>query len=647
MDDNHTTATRRIKSLELIAAIAILLSIIITCLVYSPGIAGIFTLDDTTTLTLLNKFGGITDLGKLTQFLSDGVGILGRPMSMLSFLIDDQYYPGDPSQYRYTNLMTHLLCGMFLMLFVKHVFELKNLKANHIIFLTVMVPAYWLIHPLNVSTTLYIVQRMTLLMSLFVLVGLTIYTYGRKTVISKQYVGIAILTTAVIIFGTLAALSKENGALICVYILVLETTLFKEIPRPTLFKYWLYLFIVLPIVVMFGYLIYNLDALSIPYHQRDFTLLERLLTECRILITYLYQITIPPSGGTGLYHDDFVVSTSLFSPITTLFSFLTIIGLVYIAVRFRKKQPVISFAIFWFFGGHVLESTVLPLELYFEHRNYLPMLGPLIGIMFYLYKFAVAQKNLQQRKLILSLPILLLFLSSIFTFQSAKIWGTPDLMYVTWYKEHPNSLRASTMYATFLEKNGKYSEAIDILNNTYHKHPDTVALPLYALKISCSSNVPPAIRVIDVIQASSHAKYRGILTQVIQQLINTIHKATCPYIKMEDVISILTALEKSDKIANPTMANLLFILSDLYVQKGLLTPAVETLDRAFQKQRIPTYALRQAELLSSAGLYQDALDYIEKAKQANSVRQIFKPSELDVILKMQSMIVNRMNSRAK
>jgi len=647
MDDKYPTTARNIKHLELIAVISIFGSMLVTYIVYIPGLSGIFTLDDANTLVFLNKLGGVTNLTSLAQFLADGVGVLGRPISMLSFLIDDQYYPGDPSQYRFTNLMIHLLCGLFLVLFIKNIFELLNTEVKLKYYIVSLAPAYWLIHPLNVSTTLYIAQRMTLLMTLFTLVGLVLYTYGRKTLNSRQHLGIATIIAALAIFGTLATLSKENGALIVIYVLVLELTLLKDLPRPKLFKYWFYGFIVFPILIMLGYIIYNFGNLSIPYNYRDFTLVERLLTEFRILISYLYQILIPPSGGTGLYHDDIAISKSLISPITTLLSLIGIVALIYLAIRSRKSQPVLSFSLLWFFGGHILESTVLPLELYFEHRNYLPMVGPLIGEIYYIYLFASKQQISTRRNLLLSLPIALIFLSSIFTFQSARIWGTPDLMYFSWQKEHPNSLRATTMYATSLEKRGNYSEAIKLLENNYKTHSDTVSLPLYILAISCHSSMTPNFDIRDITKAASHAVYRGILTQVLDQLIKTIQDSNCTYVKIDDIISILIALEKSERISNHTKANLMFMLSELYVKKGELNSAIEALDRAFQKQPIPTFALRQAELLSSAGLYQDALVYIEKAKQADLRRKIFKPSERVIIAKMQKSILEKINLKSK
>jgi hypothetical protein len=41
----------------------------------------------------------------------------------------------------------------------------------------------------------------------------------------------------------------------------------------------------------------------------------------------------------------------------------------------RKRAPLVAFGLAWFLIGHSLESTLLPLEIAHEHRNYLPLFG--------------------------------------------------------------------------------------------------------------------------------------------------------------------------------------------------------------------------------------------------------------------------------
>lgn len=115
------------------------------------------------------------------------------------------------------------------------------------------------------------------------------------------------------------------------------------------------------------------------YQLRPFSMVERLLTEGRAIWFYLGLIVGPDMEALGLYHDDFIVSRGLLSPWTTLPALIGLGGLVLLAWKVRTRSPIITFGISWFLIGHALESTLLPLELVHEHRNYLPVFGILLA----------------------------------------------------------------------------------------------------------------------------------------------------------------------------------------------------------------------------------------------------------------------------
>lgn len=644
MEDNHIIVPDKGLVARLLLPTLIICLLVATYAVYRPGLSGAFMLDDTHTLRALNKMGGITSLTNLLHFMTDGVGNIGRPLSMLFLSIDDQYFPGDPAKYRYTNLLIHLLCGLFLLLFALKISRATNLTPRQANYLAILVFAFWLLHPLNVSTTLYIVQRTTQAMSLFLLIGLTCYVYGRFLVIKKSTTGTILICSSVAVFGVLAFLCKENGVLICLYILILETTILRPVYSPKWLKYWLAIFTILPLTLLAFYLIYRFNSFVSAYAVRDFSMWERLLTESRILLVYLREIAFPPFSNTGLFHDDYPVSTSLLSPLSTLLCIIFIIVTITLAIRLRKTQPILSMSILWFFGGHILESTFIPLELYFEHRNYIPMIGPVFGIMYYCIRLFSMTRNHSARLLTLAFPLLLITVSSVFTYQSAKLWGNPDVMYSVWYHEHPGSLRAATMYAQVVEKHGNYSNAIEILQNTYKQHPDTVALLLYSLNLSCQSGIPIHGDINDIIEEARHATYRYALPAVTEQLISTVTSGNCRNISIDDLISLLKSLENAQRLRGSAKVSILMMLSDLYVRKGMLSPAVETLDRAYKTQINSNIPLQQAALLTSAGLYEDALSYINRAKLADEKRSLLKPSEIKTILIMEKQIKNRLEN---
>ena len=123
------------------------------------------------------------------------------------------------------------------------------------------------------------------------------------------------------------------------------------------------------------------------YERREFTLYERVLTQFRVMVRYLSLIIFPHPARLNLDYN-FTISESLFAPITTLFSVIFIFSSIIFAVFVRNRYPLISFCIFWFYINNIIESTVIALEIIFEHRVYIPSIGVIFMIAVLLFRFA-------------------------------------------------------------------------------------------------------------------------------------------------------------------------------------------------------------------------------------------------------------------
>ena len=130
------------------------------------------------------------------------------PVSMLSFLLDAQDWPANPAPFKYTNILIHLLCGLafcWLSFLLSQLLQLSRAASAQI---ALFVMGIWLVHPLNVSTTLYVVQRMTQLMTLFAGLSL-IFICWVGELLSIIQEGIAISRTLLVSFRT--AIGFEQG----------------------------------------------------------------------------------------------------------------------------------------------------------------------------------------------------------------------------------------------------------------------------------------------------------------------------------------------------------------------------------------------------------------------------------------------------
>lgn len=419
--------------------------------IYLPGLSGNFIFDDNTNI-VNNDSVQMHDLsaGSIDGAMLAGIsGPLKRPISMLSFGLNYYFSGFDPYYFKLTNLVIHLLNGIGLFFLTRLILQAHRrrteprLTDTRILITSVAVSAAWLVHPLNLTAVLYVVQRMTSLSALFIILGLLCYVAGRQR-INDGRPGAALILTGVLAFTPLAVLSKENGALLPVFMLVIEYTLFgfqTPQPRQRHLLYALYtLSIAVPAVIIATYTVISPHWLMSGYRIRDFDLTERLLTESRVLWFYLKLILVPTASQLGLFHDDFPISHGLFEPHSTLAAVIGLVALLAMALWSRRRAPLLALGLLWFFVGHSLESTILPLELIHEHRNYLPDYGVLMILAYgLLYPYSLANTLLGRQTLTAAFIVLL----SIGTAVRASDWGNPTLFAVIETAHHPESARAN------------------------------------------------------------------------------------------------------------------------------------------------------------------------------------------------------------
>lgn len=363
---------------------------LLTLIAYLPGLTGDYLFDDTVNI-LENRALDIKslDFKEISKAaFSTKSGSLRRPVSMTSFALNRYFFGIEPFSYKLINLAIHLLTGLLLYWLTRQItdsyrrYRNRDFSPQLANWLPAIVCGLWLLHPLNLSSVLYIVQRMTSLSSLFMVGGLCLYLFGRRRILAGQH-GLGWMLAGLLGCGALAIFSKEIGVLLLLYLLVVELSLFRfrdaqgRIDRTV--TVFFAVCIALPLVSGLLYILANFDSFT-NYAGRDFSLAERLLTEARVLTFYLKLIVAPSITQLGLYHDDIVISTGLLTPPSTLVSLAFLSGLLLTGIILLRRQPLISLGILWFFAGHTLESTIIPLEIAHEHRNYLPGYGIILAL---------------------------------------------------------------------------------------------------------------------------------------------------------------------------------------------------------------------------------------------------------------------------
>src|SRR6185312_14968403 len=195
---------------------------------------------------------------------------------------------------------------------------------------------------------------------------------------------------------------------------------------------------VVPSLAILGYVLWTAvrGIASGEMGVRTWTIGQRLLTEPRVLWDYLGLLWLPRPFSHGLFNDQFLASTSLWQPATTLPALLGVLGLIAGAWWLRRRYPALALAVFFYFAVQLIESSSLPLELYFEHRNYVPAL-----LMFWPLALWLADTR-QLARLKLALMLVLPLGLALMTHARAKLWGDPQAQSMLWAQINPQSPRA-------------------------------------------------------------------------------------------------------------------------------------------------------------------------------------------------------------
>ena len=272
----------------------------------------------------------------------------------------------------------------------------------------------------------------------------------------------------------LACFSKENGLLMFAYIGMIEIFIFKLKfkSRQEMMAIFIFqsVFFLIPAII-FIYLIFSGYFLA-GYVYRPFDMTERLLTEARVFWFYITQILIPQANLFGLHHDDFTLSTDLFSPITTILSVTGILGLLLVCVYCFKRFVWISFGIAFFIVGHLMESTVIPLNLIHEHRNYLPSIGPLI-IFILCIKFTLNKINSTYFNYFMFLFIALF---SFVTMSRAYDWSDETLLAERLVQRHPESISSNYEAAYIYFKKYESTKNLELFEQSKRSFGKTLIL---------------------------------------------------------------------------------------------------------------------------------------------------------------------------
>lgn len=362
-----------------------LMAAVLAAIAFLPGLPGAFVFDDIPNIVNNSSIHlSQMNLGALLEILSTKqVSGAMRGIPTLTFALDYWRAGGvaDPATFKSTNILIHAVTTFALAWLFRSLLSFANVSPRRANWFALALASAWALHPLQVSAVLYAVQRLQTMGTLFLVLALVAYLHARRAqmqgVAGKRGMLMAVLAWA------LAMGCKEDSVLLPLYTLALELTILRFAAtdlRTALLLRRVYL-----VAAVAGMLLYLFWV--VPHYWqwqahagRDFSTLERLLTQPRVLCMYLGQILLPLPQHMPFYYDWLQPSRGLLQPWTTLPAILVVLGLLGLAWAMRQRLPLFALGIFLFFGAHAIASNVVALELAFEHRNHFALVGAVLAV---------------------------------------------------------------------------------------------------------------------------------------------------------------------------------------------------------------------------------------------------------------------------
>jgi tetratricopeptide (TPR) repeat protein len=378
---------------------AIFVMILVALIVYSNTFNSAFQFDD---IYHIVQRPNLKTMDQFTHF-STWTQVNERPVPMFTLAVNYQMGQLNETGYHVFNLIFHIISGIIVYYLVLLILSLPMFAGEKIApyrnWFALLMALLFLTHPIQTQAVTYVIQRITVLASLFYLLSVFLYIKGRLSHIDKGW-GKETITYYCLTFVSfvLAVLSKQIAVTIPLALLMTE---FYFIRDKEGMPYKNYLKIGsggIALGIILSLIFYGLpnETKEIPRHIY-------LFTEFRVLIKYIQLLILPVNQNLDY---DIVASTGLFHW-KELLSMFVIIGLIALAIYLFNKKRLISYGIAWFFLTLSVESTIIPIrDFIYEHRLYLPIFGFLLVATYLLFSIRTKVKTIPAGAIIMGMLIL-------------------------------------------------------------------------------------------------------------------------------------------------------------------------------------------------------------------------------------------------
>lgn len=411
--------------------------------VYAISLHAPFYLDDFRNI----KENSLLQTGSVQDFF-----IQSRFIGTLTFFAQEKLGLNSVLEYRLVNVSIHILNTFLVYFLVNSLLNLCGKENKTIAFFTALIFA---IHPLNSQPVIYIVQRYSLMSAFFYLLCTLTYIEFRKAINKNHITKTLSFVLILVISMFLGWFSKQNFISVIFVFAILEVLFFKrDKSYTTLYNSLLFLGVSLLIVSLTTEsgkeFIKLIDSAS--RETKDISRLDYFLAQLNILWIYVGKFFLPID-----LRLEYSIFSNSFSNLTTAISFLGHLCLLVIGISLFRKRPEITFAILFFYCGHMIESSIIPIrDFAFEHRTYISNFA-----LSFIFVSIIAEcgKAFNKQKEVLALISLTAITYSFLTFHRAETWSNKEVFLENEASLSPSNPRVLTALAKEYRNNGKVDKA--------------------------------------------------------------------------------------------------------------------------------------------------------------------------------------------
>lgn len=604
----HQSPQRRFLPFVLLAA-----SLTIAAGAYSLALPGYWLFDDWPNLAQLIQ---VADIRTALQFMLAGdAGPLGRPVSLATFALQADAWDTRPEAMLAVNFGIHLLSMLAVFFLAAGLARIglpqDALRARWI---GAFVALLWGLAPFLATTHLMVIQRMTSLSALFLFAGLALFVWAHLT--DRRNLRLAALVAGLGLGTLLATFSKENGALLPLLALAI---LVLWIPREqwltgTVERLALGLLVLLPSLFILGYLgLGFIETLQRGDYgpRRDFTPVERLLTQPVILLDYLRQLLLPQAVAVTPFMDHIPPSRGWLEPPITLVAWLFWGTLVATAIALRRLAPWFVFGLGFFLLGHILESTHIGLELYFAHRNYVPAFGLFFALVYFALTVSPTHFRVGAGVLLTYALVLALVL-----FQVTTHWNDKHVNAELWLEYNPHSVRARQLLGWQQAGAGDFENARQTLDQASNQRPEFLVPQLQrtAICVDQEDSFPELLAEVKQALRTSPLYRPAVAMELNRTARQADPSPLCPPRTHAVLIRLADALLDNPRYGERsfTRSHLLLAKAYAYVEKGQPEAAVPLFKEAVRERPDIHAAFQAPALLANLGQYEEAYDFLDE-----------------------------------